>query len=115
MVECSDDQRWRWLQDREQVQHVASNWCLDAADEVKPILYPCHEPKAFRKQRFKVVDDPGYILLHGGWEDNGRKRYFEQCLDYHPLQDVQVSVLKCETQKKRGISWARIGVRGSIE
>merc|ERR1712194_2923 len=84
MVPCGESQRWRWLKDREQVQHVQSNWCLDAADLVKPILYPCHEPRAQRKQRFNIVDDSGYVLLKSGWEDNGRKRFFEQCLDHHP-------------------------------
>merc|ERR1712224_147549 len=50
MVQCNDEQRWRWLKDREQVQHVVLGWCLDAADEESPILYPCLSRKLFESK-----------------------------------------------------------------
>merc|ERR1711972_157646 len=81
---CSQAQRWRELKDRGQLQHVTSRLCMDAGDEVTPILYPCHEPKAQRKQRFRVLDAAGWVQLRSGWEGNGRKRYFEKCLDHSP-------------------------------
>merc|ERR1711920_547020 len=43
---CSPDDRWMELKQREQVQHVRSQQCLDSGDGTAPILYPCHMPKA---------------------------------------------------------------------
>jgi len=109
LTRCRNDQRWRELKGRNQVQHVASLLCIDAGNEVMPILYPCHEPTALRKQRFHVIDDPGWVQLQKGWEDNGRKRYFEQCLDHAPEADVEVIVEHCAEAEGKGVRWRRVG------
>jgi len=111
MTTCHGDQRWRELTDRGQVQHVSTTFCLDAGDEVMPIVYPCHEPKAQRKQRFHIVDNPGWVQLQRGWEDNGRKRYFEQCLDSAPEPAMEVALQSCAMAESSGTRWTRIGRR----
>merc|ERR1711924_131308 len=115
MVPCEDRQRWRWMQQRQQVQHVATSMCIDANDNDRPLLYPCHEPRAEEKQQFRIVDAPGWVQLKGSWSDNGRKRVFERCLDHRPEKDMEISVQKCEGTEARGISFSRIGVRSSRE
>ncbi len=46
---------------------VQTGYCFDAGNG-PPILYPCHEPKAQRKQRFQIVDSPGWVQFMRGWE-----------------------------------------------
>lgn len=108
--ECHDRQRWRELKERDQMQHLATNLCIDAGagDETTPILYPCHEPKAQRKQRFRVLEAGG-VQLRSGWEDNGRKRYFEKCLDHAPEPLLEVTLQKCDDVRQRGVRWKKVG------
>jgi len=115
LTQCRSDQRWRELQDRDQLQHAASTLCLDAGNEVVPIVYPCHVPKAQRKQRFHLVDDPGWVQLRKGWEDNGRKRYFEQCLDHSPEPSTEVVVQGCTAVEAAGTRWRRVGIHEPSE
>eukprot|EP00747_Dinoflagellata_sp_TGD_P026889 gnl/TRDRNA2_/TRDRNA2_132250_c0_seq1.p1 gnl/TRDRNA2_/TRDRNA2_132250_c0~~gnl/TRDRNA2_/TRDRNA2_132250_c0_seq1.p1 ORF type:complete len:581 (+),score=89.77 gnl/TRDRNA2_/TRDRNA2_132250_c0_seq1:3-1745(+) len=112
---CSNDQRWMDLVDREQVQHVASQTCLDAGGPHAPILYPCHQPRAQRTQRWEIAEEAGWIRTKPGWEDNGRRRFFERCLDYAPMPPVGVVVQSCEATKKRGTRWTKQSVRVPIE
>jgi len=106
-----DNVRWKFLKDRDQTQHVASQTCVDAGDETHPILYPCHQPRAGRKQKFEPIDTPGWIQLMRGWEDNGRKRFFEKCLDRLPLPSTEVGVLQCAAAKRKGVRWSKYNVR----
>lgn len=108
LMPCTPQQRWRELKAREQVQHVQSRWCMDAGDEVTPIAYPCHEPKAQRKQRFDIAG--GGVRTKPGWEDNGRVRFFERCLDYAPKPGDEIFVEDCHHTKAQGIRWSRINV-----
>eukprot|EP00933_Yihiella_yeosuensis_P025582 TRINITY_DN19830_c0_g1_i2.p1 TRINITY_DN19830_c0_g1~~TRINITY_DN19830_c0_g1_i2.p1 ORF type:complete len:323 (-),score=55.92 TRINITY_DN19830_c0_g1_i2:180-1148(-) len=103
---CHASHRFRWLKDRGQVQHVATEFCMDAGNEV-PILYPCHVPKAMRKQRFEV-DSAGWVQLARGWEDNGRKKFFERCLDYLPVAPLKATLQSCEDAKRKSLRWKRI-------
>lgn len=113
IVPCEPKQRWRELKEREQVQHVHSEWCLDAGDEVTPIAYPCHEPKAQRKQRFELV--AGWVRTKPGWEDNGRVRFFERCLDYAPKSSPEIFVEDCSQTKAQGIRWSQVNVHDPEE
>merc|ERR1712032_188185 len=110
MGPCDEQQRWRSLEDRQQVQHAQSGQCIDAHNEATPLLYPCHESTG-RKQRIRIVDDPGWVQFQGGWEDNGRRRWFEKCLDFQPQDDIPVSLQPCDTAKRRNVRWTRIGIR----
>lgn len=105
--------RWRELEDQGQVQHVGSKLCVDAGDEVTPIVYPCHEPTAGRKQKFRVV--AAGLQLQSGWEDNGRKRYFEKCLDHTPEPPIEVNMANCDTATRQGVRWTKINPRVPIE
>jgi len=112
---CNSDALWRELASRDQVQNVATSFCIDAGDEVKPILYPCHEPKAQRKQRFEVVREPGWVRIMSGWEDNGRRRFFERCLDRKPEPYIHVVVDQCDKARAAGTAWKRLAPRIPIE
>lgn len=45
---------------------VATSFCFDSGAG-PPILYPCHEPKALRKQRFQIVDPQPALDRVWGW------------------------------------------------
>mmetsp|Transcript_166364 Transcript_166364/g.534379 ORF Transcript_166364/g.534379 Transcript_166364/m.534379 type:complete len:928 (+) Transcript_166364:123-2906(+) len=111
--ECHDRQRWRELADRGQVQHTSSKLCVDAGNEVTPIIYPCHEPKGGRKQRFRVVE--AGLQLMSGWEDNGRKRYFEKCLDHSPEPPIEVAIESCSSAEGRGVRWSKVNPQVPLE
>eukprot|EP00747_Dinoflagellata_sp_TGD_P021649 gnl/TRDRNA2_/TRDRNA2_128618_c3_seq1.p1 gnl/TRDRNA2_/TRDRNA2_128618_c3~~gnl/TRDRNA2_/TRDRNA2_128618_c3_seq1.p1 ORF type:complete len:526 (+),score=58.50 gnl/TRDRNA2_/TRDRNA2_128618_c3_seq1:1-1578(+) len=108
---CSDSQHWRELHGKDQIQHVGTKLCIDAGNEVNPILYACHKPKAQRKQRFYVAaaDPHGSVRMYPGWEDNGRKRYFEKCLDHSPQPAMEVAVISCQDANAAGIHWTKLG------
>lgn len=115
LAECGVHARWMHLQERQQVQHVRTGLCIDAADNVHPILYPCHDPKAARPQRFQIVETPGWVQLMRGVEDNGRKRFFEMCLDRLPEAPVGVTIQQCKTASRGGVRWAKHNVRTTPE
>eukprot|EP00439_Symbiodinium_sp_Y106_P076391 s2490_g15.t1 len=74
LAPCNDRQRFRELKERNQVQHVSTGYCVDAGNDA-PILYPCHEPKALRKQRFEVKDTPATETLRSAAKSTlGRPR-----------------------------------------
>merc|ERR1712232_815040 len=85
--------------------------CVDAGNEDTPILYPCHQPKAQEKQRFRVLSMPGWVQMQKSWADNGRKRLFEKCIDHAPEPLVQVVLDECDVAQQRGVSWTRMGIR----
>mmetsp|Transcript_55114 Transcript_55114/g.178541 ORF Transcript_55114/g.178541 Transcript_55114/m.178541 type:complete len:261 (+) Transcript_55114:2110-2892(+) len=114
--ECSADQRWRELVQSEQVQHVSTGNCIDSgAGESRPILYACHKPRTSRKQKFKLVDTPGWIQMEGTWGDNGRKRWFEKCLDHMPAEPISVTVQKCQRTEKQGTRWEKLHAEQPLE
>lgn len=116
MGDCGEDQRWREHSNTEQVQHVDSGLCIDAgANEQSPVLYPCHKPRASRKQRFKLVDEPGWIQLQGTWGDNGRKRWFDKCLDHKPEEPVDLTIQRCQVSRKTGTSWEKLHAHTPLE
>eukprot|EP00928_Gymnodinium_smaydae_P034707 TRINITY_DN24534_c0_g5_i1.p1 TRINITY_DN24534_c0_g5~~TRINITY_DN24534_c0_g5_i1.p1 ORF type:complete len:1060 (-),score=203.22 TRINITY_DN24534_c0_g5_i1:130-3252(-) len=109
LEDCGAASLWKELKDTEQVQHVSSNLCLDGGDHEKPILYPCHAPKAAPTQRWKVMEKPGWVLQKGSWGDNGRKRYFERCLDSMPSPPLPAGLRDCKDVAAAGVEWERIG------
>lgn len=48
------------------LRQVATGFCFDSGAG-PPILYPCHEPKALRKQRFQIVDPQPALDRVWGW------------------------------------------------
>jgi glycosyltransferase involved in cell wall biosynthesis len=83
--------------------------CLDAGYEYKrPTFTRCN---AQRTQRWKVDEQAGWIKVLHGWEDNGRRRFWERCLDSEPAEQVPVSVQPCQAVAERGVRWRRINSR----
>lgn len=41
-------------------------------------------------------------------DDNGRKRFFERCLDYHPLPARRAVLMNCRDAQSAGIRWRRV-------
>lgn len=115
MRKCRDNMRWQELSDRHQVSFLPLGYCIDAGNGGVPILYPCHQPTAGRKQMFRVVDDIGAVQLDGGWEDNGRQRFFPQCIDNAPVEATQVKLSRCTEAVKSGVRWTRANVMEPIE
>lgn len=111
---CDDNHRFRELKDRNQVQHVATGFCFDSGAG-PPILYPCHEPKALRKQRFQIVDSPGWVQFMRGWDDNGRKRFFERCLDHQPAPPRRTLLMSCHEAQQAKITWRRVNQQEPLE
>jgi hypothetical protein len=81
--------------------------CLDANDYVFPKLMRCN---GGRTQRWKA-DDHGWLKLRHSVEDNGRRRFFERCIDSEPEEHTIVSVQPCDVTKFRGVRWTRINSR----
>mmetsp|Transcript_5663 Transcript_5663/g.13302 ORF Transcript_5663/g.13302 Transcript_5663/m.13302 type:complete len:912 (-) Transcript_5663:273-3008(-) len=111
--DCGANQRWKELKEEGQVQHVALKFCVDAGDEINPIVYPCHEKKAQRKQRFSITEHG--LQLASGWEDNGRKRYFSQCIDYDPDPLMEVTMKGCDSVQRDGFKWTKINSQVPLE
>ncbi|CAK9009238.1 unnamed protein product [Durusdinium trenchii] len=109
---CNDDQRFRELKSRQQVQHVSTGFCFDAGNG-PPILYPCHQPKAQRKQRFQITDS-GRVQMMRGWDDNGRKRFFERCLDHQPQPPARARLKNC-AEVPSAVRWRRINMQVPLE
>jgi len=113
---CGDDDRWRELKDREQVQHVGSTYCIDSGDRLQyPTLYDCHQPKAMQSQRFHIVEPVGWLQNKPTWFDNGRKRIFEKCVDGAPAARVEVAVQHCDAVRRHGVRWERHNSHEPIE
>jgi len=117
LVQCAGDQRWVEMRDRQQLKHVGVGYCLDGGKDENVIAYPCHEPTAMRTQKFEIVDlnGSGWVRIKGGWEDNGRVRFFERCLDYDPLPSDTVRVEDCAIAELRKVRWERVGSRVPLE
>lgn len=110
---CEDAQRWRVKAD--QIQHVKSEFCVDAGGNRElPTLYQCHRHASI-SQRFSLVDEPGWVQLTSNWGDNGRKRWFEKCLDYKPEVPLDVTIQRCGPTRKRGTSWERLHAHVPLE
>jgi len=108
LAQCAQMNRWRLRRQSgqpDQLLHVASGSCLDAGDEKKPMLYPCHTGTVARKQRFEVVGPFSWVRLRAAWEDNGRRRFFELCLDHSTEPPLDVALQQCDAVRERGVRW----------
>jgi len=110
LVACDDTQRWTEMKQRSQVKHVGTHTCLDAWDFQSAILYACHQGITQRKQMFEVVGEPGFLRLKRAVEDNGRRHFYEKCLDYAPVLKPHASIHRCSSTIARGIFWEKINV-----
>merc|ERR1719231_336810 len=86
--------------------------CLDASDYKIPELRHCY---GTRTQKFKADEKNGWVKVLHAWEDNGRKRYYERCLDSKPAKLKTLSVHPCDAAVDRGVRWKRINTREPIE
>lgn len=41
-------------------------------------------------------------------DDNGRKRFFERCLDHQPMPPRRTVLMNCQEAKSAGITWRRV-------
>lgn len=103
----STHQRWRIVKG-EQLQHVGSGNCLDSATNDRPILYPCHRPTVQRPQKFHILEELNWIQNPPAWGDNGRKRWFEKCLDRLPVPQMDLALRTCDSAAKEGVRWEKL-------
>lgn len=113
MIDCTDGDH-RWKEDpRTHTFHFLRKdehnheLCLDASDYTHPVLTRCNGGKT---QRWKA-DEHGWLKIRHHVEDNGRRRYFERCIDSAPEEHVTVAVQPCDVARARKISWTRINSR----
>lgn len=109
------EELWVEMKDLDQVRHMRSGRCLDSGNDHRPSLRPCqpHDSWRAKKQRFRLVEPPGWLQAMGDWGDNGRKRDFETCIDFQAQPGVKLSIIKCaSTQRMR---WERLGARAPPE
>eukprot|EP00927_Polykrikos_kofoidii_P049687 TRINITY_DN43710_c0_g1_i1.p1 TRINITY_DN43710_c0_g1~~TRINITY_DN43710_c0_g1_i1.p1 ORF type:complete len:934 (-),score=165.54 TRINITY_DN43710_c0_g1_i1:85-2691(-) len=68
-------------------------------------------------QWWKVKDDgeQAWIATVVYFEDNGRKRYHEKCIDYDPKAETELSVQTCNEVRNRGIRWSKFKPHVPIE
>lgn len=108
MVACDKTQFWKELEATHQIQHIGSGLCLDSGSSPNQIgLYACHKRNAGKSQMFEYVSEPGWLRHIGTWGDNGRKRWFEKCLDYKAITPLGLSVQECARTRTRGIRWEK--------
>lgn len=86
--------------------------CLDANDYQHPEVRRCH---GSRTQHFQADEKAGWVKVVHGVEDNGRKRYYEKCLDSKPEHPVVLSIQPCDATAERGVRWKRINSREPLE
>mmetsp|Transcript_73427 Transcript_73427/g.160825 ORF Transcript_73427/g.160825 Transcript_73427/m.160825 type:complete len:983 (+) Transcript_73427:116-3064(+) len=113
LLPCYEGHRWR---DRGgQLEHVKTGKCLDAGpDESHPLLYACHLHPS-RKQKFNLIFEPGWIQMEGMWGDNGRRRWFEKCLDSLPVDPINAVVQHCDQTAAQGVFWEAINEEIPLE
>lgn len=110
LVPCDEKQRWQVHSSGVQLQHVQSQLCLDEGAQAAPLLYACHTGHISRTQRFEVVDGLG-VRIQRSWDDNGRKRFFERCVDVVPEPDVQLNLMNCNRVRSQGTRWSKINIK----
>merc|ERR1711988_1536882 len=91
---------------------IGAGTCLDAGDYHTPSFQGC---RGGRTQRWKADEKAGWVKVLHAWEDNGRRRYFERCLDSKLASTVIISVQPCATAVERGVRWTRISSREPVE
>lgn len=114
LVVTQCDTAVRWKEDSGNLLlTVNEGWCLDATQNYdRPTLMSCY---GGRTQKWKVDDAKGWVKVLHAWEDNGRRRYYERCIDYEPVDPVDVSVQSCTTTLAKGVRWTRLHPRESRE
>jgi hypothetical protein len=113
--DCADSNH-RWKENPkthgqlEYLRHDENNQrvCLDANDYTFPKLMKCHGGKT---QHWKVDEEHGWLKLRHAVEDNGRRRFFERCIDSDPDEHIVVSVQPCDIARQRKVRWSRINSR----
>eukprot|EP00927_Polykrikos_kofoidii_P012147 TRINITY_DN15218_c0_g1_i1.p1 TRINITY_DN15218_c0_g1~~TRINITY_DN15218_c0_g1_i1.p1 ORF type:complete len:901 (+),score=102.44 TRINITY_DN15218_c0_g1_i1:18-2720(+) len=117
LVKCDRVHRWADRLEREQLEYIRRASCVDEAGGEKPIIYPCHRPRAQLTQQFRIVRNRDSVQIQhkGTWGDNGRKRSFDMCLDYAPAPDIPAMVVSCDEAQREGIVWERTGTHSSME
>lgn len=86
--------------------------CLDADDYEHPQMRHC---SGSHTQRFEADEKSGWVKVIHSWEDNGRRRYYERCLDSKPEHPIVVSIQPCDSTVQQGVRWTRINSREPIE
>mmetsp|Transcript_147574 Transcript_147574/g.269124 ORF Transcript_147574/g.269124 Transcript_147574/m.269124 type:complete len:932 (-) Transcript_147574:26-2821(-) len=107
--DCEYGHRWKARGNKLQ---LVSGACIDAVDYQTPKIFSCH---GGRTQWWAVDDANGWVKVLHAWEDNGRRRFFERCLDSEPAPPLEVSVGHCDGAISRGVKWTRQNVRTPLE
>lgn len=112
LVDCGSAHRFKEGPHPQTFNLVGTNKCLDANDYDVPHLRPC---RGGRTQRFEVDEKLGWVRVRHSWEDNGRRRFYERCLDSLAVAPLVVSVQPCDATAAGGIRWKRVNSRVPIE
>lgn len=117
MGACDDGALWRVLTGKDQVQHVTTGWCMEEDPETAGLrIAPCHTPRALnRYQMYEILDKQQWVKRKQEWGDNGRRRWFEKCVDFEPTPSIDVSVQRCAAVHGRGVRWERYQAHPPME
>lgn len=111
LCSCESWPAERWVEDRqkEQIRHAQTGNCLTAG-RGQPTVSPCTDYVHARDaQRFQYIEKPGWLQKKGIWGDNGRKRWFETCLDFHAVPRTKLSIRRC--QQNSAMQFEKLGAR----
>jgi len=104
----------RWTTDHGQVKNVHLDQCIDASDNIQPILYGCYKPGDNQRQSF-VLHESGLIEIPRTWADNGRVRYLSKCFDIRPVDPIPLKVEDCKVAAESGTSWEELWAETPLE
>lgn len=79
------------------------------------MLFACHKGSVGRKQRFEIIGPFGWVRLRSSWEDNGRRRFFELCLDHDAEPPLEVTLQPCDAVRERGVRWRLVNQQVPLE
>eukprot|EP00929_Paragymnodinium_shiwhaense_P070929 TRINITY_DN36023_c0_g1_i1.p1 TRINITY_DN36023_c0_g1~~TRINITY_DN36023_c0_g1_i1.p1 ORF type:complete len:556 (-),score=66.99 TRINITY_DN36023_c0_g1_i1:741-2408(-) len=103
MMDCSKASRWSYA-DHHKLKEVGTGQCLFASDEGAVHMRQCH---SHRTEKFTVSETRMRIHTLIAWEDNGRRRYMERCLDSVPVEKFDLMVQNCDSVASAGVQWSR--------
>lgn len=98
--------RWKHL-DGGQLKLLELNLCVDANDQVTPILYPCYQPWENPKQHFDLEEN-GWVQMRRTWGDNGRMRFPAKCFDSQTIEPTHLTVQDCREAASSGHQWEKL-------